>query len=267
MSPLLQGAVDAIRPIPWKAVLDAIGWDPNSVEEIPIPHNAVITIKLDNSQIFDSEEVHRLNGKYNRSQFAWFRLKFLGPRATLLNYMNKGIVVGATTPNGAYYSLHMQRNLFEESGHSVVIRDVPTVSNIVLAAVLDYSLNIGAMHAENTSKTNYEPAEFSGACYTPFPQAELKGCKANIFEEGSYTILGSTNMRTAVEISKRIFVLVKPYILSGVYNRKNKVGERQKEVRAEKRRYADTVKEREAKRQKLLSHLVNIENNLVDENY
>lgn len=266
MNPLLSGALTAIRAVSWSAILDAIGWDPKSPEEIPIPHNAVITIKLDNSQIFDSEEVHRLNGKYNRSQFAWFRLKFLGPRATLLNYMNKGIVVGATTPNGAYYSLHMQRNLFEETGHSVIIRDVPTVSNIVLAAVLDYSLNIGAMHAENASKTNYDPNDFSGACYTPFLDPALKGCKANIFEEGSYTCLGSTNMRTAVEISKRVVKLVQPYRVSG-WNRKNKVGEREKEVRAEKRRYADTMKEREAKRQKLLSHLVNIENTLVDEQY
>ena len=73
-------------------------------------------------------------------------------------------------------------------------------------------------------------------------------------------------MRTAVEISKRVVKLVQPYRVSG-WNRKNKVGEREKEVRAEKRRYADTMKEREAKRQKLLSHLVNIENTLVDEQY
>ena len=266
MHALLCAALDAIQPLPWNTVLDAIGWDPTSPEEIPVPHNAVITIKLDNGQIFQSEEVYRLNGKYNRSQFAWFRLKFLGPRATLLNYMSKGIVVGATTPNGAYYSLHMQRTLFEESGHTVRICDVPTVSNIVLAAVLDYSLNVAALHAANLSNTNYEPQEFSGACFTPFPQPELKGCKANIFEEGSYTILGSTTMRVAVEISKRIVQLVSAFKVAA-WHRKNVVTERTQEMRLEKRKYADLMQERESKRQRLLSHLVNLEDALGEEKY
>lgn len=252
---ILSDALDDMRPTPWLDVLHAIGWDPASEENIPIPYNAVLTIQLDNREISGSSEVFRLNGKMNFSQFAWYRLKFARPRATLLNYPNKGIAVGATTPNRAYYCLLMQNDLFMQNNKQVHILDVPTISNIVLAAVLDSALNIAQLYGENSSRISYDPNEFSGATFRPFAEERLSGCKANLFEQGAYTILGATSMYQAISIAKLISELVQPFKTQS-WQRSHKVAERDEELRDVKRKLTGTLKESETKRLRTLQRLL-----------
>lgn len=255
MPSILKKALQNLRPTAWVEVLKAIDWDPESEENIPIPYNAVLTIQLDNREISGSPEVFRLNGKMNFSQFAWFRLKFANPRATLLNYPNKGIAVGATTPNRAYYCLLVQVSLFEQNNKQVHILEVPTISNIVLAAVLDSALDIAALYGENSSRISYDPNEFSGATFRPFAEEKLSGCKANLFEQGAYTVLGAVSMRQATEIAKLISELVQPF-KTEFWQREHKVAERDEELRSVKRRLTGTVAESEAKRLKALQQLI-----------
>lgn len=255
MSSILKKVLQDLRPTPWLEVLKAIDWDPQSEENIPIPYNAVLTIQLDNREISGSTEVFRLNGKMNFSQFAWYRLKFVNPRATLLNYPNKGIAVGATTPNRAYYCLLVQVSLFEQNGKQVHILEVPTISNIVLAAMLDSALDIAALYGENSSRISYDPNEFSGATFRPFTEEEFSGCKANLFEQGAYTVLGATSMRQATNIAKLISELVQPF-KTEFWQREHKVAERDEELRSVKRKLTGTLADSEAKRLKTLQQLI-----------
>lgn len=256
LNQILSDAVNEMQSTSWLEVLEAIGWDPASEENIPIPYNAVLTIQLDNREISGSSEVFRLNGKMNFSQFAWYRLKFIRPRATLLNYPNKGIAVGATTPNRAYFCLLMQNSLFVQNKKQAHILDVPTISNIVLAAVLDSALDIAQLYGENSSRISYEPNEFSGATFRPFAEERLSGCKANLFEQGAYTILGATSMRQAIAIAKLISELVQPYKRGTHWQRSHKVAERDEELRSVKRKLTGTLAESEAKRLKALQKLI-----------
>jgi TATA-box binding protein (TBP) (component of TFIID and TFIIIB) len=270
MHPLLADSLAAVQPLPWRTVEQRIGWRHGNPEMIPIPHNVVITIWLENCHSIDSVAMFALNGKYNKGQFASFRLKYKDPRCTILNYFATGrsIVVGAKTPNAAFYALHQLRKYLSDDRKNAGIKFVspPQVSNIVLAAMFDYSLNIAAMHAANSSNTNYVPREFSGACYRPFPQAEREGCKANIFEEGAYTILGGTNMEIAVQIADKIAELVRPFKVGG-WQRRDVVGEREAEFKLEKRKYSEQAELREARRQKLLQRVALHESELSEENY
>lgn len=252
---ILNNVLEDMRPTPWLDVLLAIGWDPASEENIPLPHNAVLTIPLDNRELSGSPEVFRLNGKLNPSQFAWFRLKYNDPHSTLLNYPNKGIAVGATTPNWAYYCLLVQINQFEKNGKHVHILGVPIISNIVLAAVLDSALDIARLYGEHSSRISYAPGEFSGATFRPFAEERLSGCTANLFEQGAYTILGAVSMRQAIEISKMIVELVKPF-KTPFWNREHKVTERDNELRQVKRTMAGDVGETAAKRMKIIQQLI-----------
>lgn len=265
MSQILKQALKNFRPFQYKDVLKAIGWDNTCGENIPVPHNSVLTIQLTNSKVTESKIAYQLNGKFNKSQFAWIRWKYIRPRATILNYPNKCIVVGATTPNRAFFCVLNQISLFEKHGKLICIQEPATISNIVLAATLGSSLDIAKLHATNPSRISYEPSEFSGATFTPFDDQELSGCKGNIFELGAFTILGATSMRQAVVISKKIVAITFPVRVEQ-WHRTSKVGERELELRQQKQQAAANFEQQEAERLAALAKVLENSTNRIQKN-
>lgn len=256
MAQILEQALLDFQPLQWDDVLKAIDWDPNCPETIPVPHNSVLTVQLNNSKVTESQTAYQLNAKFNRSQFAWIRWKYINPRATILNYPNKCIVVGATTPNRAFYCVLGQIRLFEESGTHIYIQEPATINNIVLAATLGSSLDIARLASQHPSRINYAPSEFSGATFTPFSDQALSGCKGNIFELGAYTILGATSMRQAVVISKLTIGITMSFRVEH-WQRISKVGERELERQQHKQQADARFEEKEAARSAALAALLN----------
>lgn len=255
MSEILARALQRFRPLRWDAVLTAIGWDSTCGERIPVPHNSVLTIQLFHSKAAESKIAYQFNGKFNRSQFAWRRWKYINPRATILNYPNKCIVVGATTPNRAFFCVLAQNYLFEKAGTVISIQEPPTVSNIVLAATLVTSLDIAKLASQHPSRINYEPREFSGATFTPFDDQALSGCKANIFEQGAYTILGATNMPQVVVISKLVVNITRSVRIDP-WNRISIIGEREQELLLHRQQAALQFEQKEKERAEVLARLL-----------
>lgn len=270
MHSLLQASLDAVQPLAWRAVEERIGWPHGSSEMIPVPHNVVETIYLETCRPIGSATLFALNGKYNKGQFASFRLKYKDPRCTILNYFAGGrsIVVGAKTPNSAFFALHQLRRYLEHTPYAIRFTSLPQISNIVLATFFDYALNIAAMSAANGNNTNYVPRDFSAACYRPFPQAAMKGCKVMVFEPGAATTLGITTILLGIRIALMNIALVAPF-KAPTYHRKNKADEREAEHLEEKRKYNALVAHREAKRRKLPSFiaLTEHENELSEAEY
>ncbi len=255
MLQILERALQSFRPLLWTDVLTAIGWDQNSRDSIPVPHNSVLTIQLHNTKVTDSKIAYQLNGKFNRSQFAWIRWKYINPRATILNYPNKCIVVGATTPNRAFFCVLAQIYLFEQAGKRIYIQEPAVINNIVLASTMGSSLDIAKLASQHPSRIHYEPGEFSGATFTPYTDQALSGCKSNIFELGAYTILGATSMIQAVNISKRTMEITWPVRVE-TWQRSSKVGEREEELRQQKLQAASNFREQEEARAVALAELL-----------
>jgi len=256
MHSLLQASLAAVSSLSWRTVEERIGWPRGSSEMIPVPHNVVETIYLETCRPIGSATLFALNGKYNKGQFACFRLKYKDPRCAILNYFAGGrsIVVGAKTPNSAFFALHQLRRYLEHTPYAIRFTSLPQISNIVLATFFDYALNIAAMSTANASNTNYVPRDFSATCYRPFPQAKMKGCKVMLFDTGAATTLGITTMLLGIAIALMNISLVAPFRVSS-YKRKNKADEREAEHLEEKRKYSALVAQREAKRKKLPSFI------------